>query len=121
MARAPALEVEPTTDINLIRQQADEYRQLQGELKQKREATKETTGGKTAWRKACSESGIEPVILADAMSLVMKAETHPKKTTREWRIFIGYLRGLGFFDKLQPGLFDDFDEQIAASAASNAA
>ena len=35
--------------------------------------------------------------------------------------FVGYLRGLGFFEKLERGLFDDFEETIAAQSVSEAA
>ena len=121
MGRAPKMDGPPSTDIGEIRKQAEAYRKLQTELTEKRARTKETTGGKTAWRKACSEHQIDPVILADAVELMMKIEATPKKTTREWRIFMGYLKGLGFFEKLDHGLFDDFEEAIAAQAVDNAA
>ena len=51
----------------------------------------------------------------------MKIERFPKKTTREWRIFIGYLKGLGFFDRLEPDLFAKFDQEFAEQAVENAA
>lgn len=121
MGRAPAMDGPPSTDIEEILDHAKKYRELQTELTEKRAKTKETTGGKTAWRKACSEHQIDAVILADAVELLMKVEQDPEKTTRDWRIFIGYLRGLGFFEKLDRGLFDDFEEAIAAQTASEAA
>lgn len=121
MGRAPKMDGPPSTDIEEIRKSAEEYRALQIELTAKRANTKETTGGKTAWRKACSEHQIDAVILADAVELLMKVELNPEKTTRDWRVFVGYLRGLGFFEKLERGLFDDFENEIAAQTADEAA
>ena len=121
MARAPDMEGPPTTDVEKIHAAANRYRELQTELTEKRLATKETTGGKTKWRKDCADEHVDPVILADAVELVMKLEKRPKQTTREWRVFVGYLKGLGFFDKLVPGLFDEFETEIAAQTVDEAA
>lgn len=121
MARAPKSDGPPSTDIDVILGCADAYRGLQTELAEKRAETKVTTGGKTAWRKQCAESRIDPVILGKAVDLVMRVEIDPEKTTREWRILVGYLKALGFFEKLQRGLFDEFESEIAAQAVDRAA
>ena len=82
MARAPDMEGQPSTDLDAILKQATRYRELEDELKTKRQATKDTTSGKTAWRKECAAANINPVILADAIDLMRKVEAYPKRTTR---------------------------------------
>ncbi len=118
MARAAKMQGDPTEDGAAILDAAKKYRELEGELSAKRTATKATTGGKTIWRDACVKKNVDPVILADAVSLVMQLERDPEKITRNWHLMIGYLKALGFFDNLVPGLFDDFEVHMAEEAAA---
>ena len=114
MGRSAKMEGAPTDDGDLIRQAADEYDELETELLQKRAATKETTGSKTAWSRRWVEKRVDPVVLADAVALIRKLEANPEKTTRDWRLFISYLNELGFKEKLMPDLFDGDAERSAA-------
>lgn len=98
---------EPTTDREKILKRAAELRDLDSELAVKRAATKETTGGKTQWRKGCVEDHVDPIALALAVDWASRIEKRPKKTTREWRVFTDYLKKLGFFDRLEADLFSD--------------
>lgn len=118
MARVSKMEGEPTESGEVIRQVADAYFSLAEELAEKRASTKATTGGKTAWRKTAVEKNVDPVILAKAADMVRDIRAEPEKVTRDWHILIGYLKALGFYDRLIPGLFDEFDVQMAEDAAA---
>ncbi|MGI9504990.1 MAG: hypothetical protein ACR2RE_18245 [Geminicoccaceae bacterium] len=121
MARVAKMEGMPTEDGEVIRQVADAYLSLADELDTKRASTKVTTSGKTAWRKTCVEKSVDPVVLARAADMVRQIGADPEKVTREWNLLIGYLKALGFYDKLVPGLFDDFEITMAEDSASAAA
>ena len=118
MARVAKMEGTPTEDGTVIRQAADDYFSLAEELETKRAATKVTTSGKTAWRKACVERSVDPVVLARAADMLRDIGDDPEKVTREWHLLIGYLKALGFYDKLVPGLFDEFDIAMAEESAA---
>lgn len=117
MARAAKMEGEPTDDGDIIRATAEAYLGLAVELDQRRASTKATTSGKTEWRRVCVQKRVDPVILADAAELVRKVKDDPDKITRNWRLFMGYLQVLGFFDHLVPGLFDEFEVKTADNSA----
>lgn len=121
MGRSKKMKGDPIGNGDLIRKAAEELDALENQLVEKRVATKETTDGKTAWRQRWVKQRVDPVILAEAVALTRRLEANPAKTTRHWRILMGYLKGLGFFEKLEPSLFADFEEQVTASAVSDAA
>ena len=118
MARAPKMDGPPTLDPEIVQAAAKEYLKLASELDTKRAATKETTSGKTAWRKRWVEQQIDPVQLADAAEMVRMIKANPEKVTQDWNTLNAYLKALGFFELLVPGLFDAHDAEQLQSAVA---